>query len=59
VKIENGGMKKIYIYLIGAIPLGLNYNSLKSMFSNPLYFFILVILYLCLVRLVAEKIGRP
>jgi hypothetical protein len=50
-------MKKIYIYLIGIVPLGFFYYELKNMLGQAM-FLLCGIVYLILLRLFAEKIGK-
>jgi apolipoprotein N-acyltransferase len=50
-------MKKTWIYLIGVIVFGLSYAWLKTLMSE-LVFFGVVIGYLVLLRLLAEKFGK-
>lgn len=50
-------MKKIWIYMLGLLPLALFYEQLKALTSGPV-FLISAVVYLLLVRLVAERLGR-
>jgi hypothetical protein len=50
-------MKKLYIYLIGIVPLGFFYYDLRNTISQPV-FLLCVLVYLVLLRLLAEKFGR-
>ena len=50
-------MKKIWVYMLGLLPLALFYEQLKAMGNGPV-FLVSVVVYLLLVRLVAEKLGR-
>lgn len=50
-------MKKIWIYMLGLLPLALFYEQLKALASGPV-FLISAVVYLLLVRLVAERLGR-
>jgi hypothetical protein len=50
-------MKKIWIYVIGIAPLGYFYEALKGLMSGPV-FLGLAIIYLFVVRWIAEKFGK-
>ena len=50
-------MKKIWIYIIGVAVVGLAYGWLKQMLTEPV-FFGFGIVYLVLLRLLAEKFGK-
>ena len=50
-------MKKIWIYMLGLLPFALFYEQLKASVSGPV-FLVAAVVYLLLVRLVAEKFGR-
>lgn len=50
-------MRKFHIYFIGVIGLGLAHGWLKSIFPAPAVFGIAIV-YLILLRLIAEKFGK-
>lgn len=50
-------MKKIWIYVLGMLPFALFYEQLRALTAGPVFLASSVV-YLLLVRLVAEKIGR-
>ncbi len=50
-------MKKIWIYMLGVLPLALFYEQLKGLGNGPI-FLISAVVYLMFVRFVAEKFGR-
>lgn len=50
-------MKKIWIYMLGLLPLALFYEQIKSFASGPI-FLVAAVGYLLLIRFVAEKLGR-
>lgn len=50
-------MKKIWIYMLGLMPLAFFYEQLKALTNGPV-FLVSVAVYLLLVRIVAEKLGR-
>jgi hypothetical protein len=51
-------MSKGLIYLIGILPFGFFYYRIKGMMGD-VQFFIVAIFYLLILRLCAEKLGRP
>jgi hypothetical protein len=50
-------LKKIWIYMLGLLPLALFYEQLKGLASGPV-FLVSAVVYLLLIRFVAEKLGR-
>lgn len=50
-------MRKEYIYITGVVIFGLIYAWLKKITDNPA-FFLISLLYLLLLRFVAEKFGK-
>lgn len=52
-------MKKIYIYLVGVILLGLMYAHLKSALGGGWRFFCIALIYLLVIRFIAERFGKP
>lgn len=52
-------MRKIYIYIFGVALLGLLHAPLKSAAPHGAVFLFIVIAYLVILRLVAEKFGKP
>lgn len=50
-------MKKIWIYMAGVVPLAFFYEPLKTLVSGPV-FLICAVVYLLLLRLLAEKFGK-
>lgn len=52
-------MRKIYIYILGVVLLGLLQYLLKIAVPNGAALFLIVIAYLVIVRLIAEKFGTP
>ena len=52
-------MRKIYIYILGITPLGFFHEQLKSAAPNGAVFLLGGLAYLVLLRLVAEKFGKP
>ena len=52
-------MRKNHIYLVGVTILGVSYASLESAISNQPLFVLIVLAYLGLLRLLAEKKGKP
>ena len=52
-------MRKIHIYIIGGSLLGLVYSPLKEALNNGAVFFLVAIIYLLIIRLVAENFGKP
>lgn len=50
-------VKKIWIYMLGLLPLALFYAQLKGLASGPV-FLVSAVVYLLLIRFIAEKLGR-
>ncbi|MGO4307918.1 hypothetical protein [Cupriavidus sp. RAF12] len=50
-------MKKIWIYMAGIAPFAFFYEALKALTSGPI-FLGLAIIYLLIVRWLAEKFGK-
>lgn len=50
-------MKRVWIYTLGLLPLAYFYEQLKALVTGPV-FLVSAIVYLLLVRLVAEWLGR-
>lgn len=51
-------MKRIWIYVLGLLPLAFFYEPLKKAAANGWIFLVFAVVYLLFVRLVAEKLGR-
>lgn len=51
-------MKKIYVYIIGVMILGVLYSEIKSLLSYPPFFFSVVVVYLIALRFISEKFGK-
>lgn len=52
-------MRKLHIYLIGIVVLGFASGYLKRAMPNGALFFVLCVFYLILLRLLAERFGKP
>jgi len=52
-------MRKLHIYLIGIVVLGFASEYLKRTMMNGALFFGLCVVYLILLRLLAERFGKP
>ncbi len=52
-------MRKIYIYIAGVTLLGLLHAPLKEAASNTAIFVGIAVIYLIILRLIAEKFGKP
>ena len=50
-------MKKIWIYMAGVVPFAFFYGPLKELASGPV-FLIFAVVYLLILRLLAEKFGK-
>lgn len=50
-------VKKIWIYMLGLLPLALFHAQLKGLASGPV-FLVSAVVYLLLIRFIAEKLGR-
>jgi hypothetical protein len=51
-------MRKIHIYIVGVALLGLLQAPLKSALPHGAVFLLIVIVYLVVLRLIAEKFGK-
>ena len=52
-------VRKIHIYIVGVVLLGLVQEWLKNAMPNWTLLFVLIVAYLALLRFVAEKFGKP
>ncbi len=52
-------MRKIHIYIVGIVLLGLMQGFLKQALPHGAVFFAVVLLYLVILRFIAEKFGKP
>ena len=52
-------MRKIHIYILGVTLLGLLQGFLKNAVPHGAVLLLIVIAYLLMLRLVAEKFGKP
>ncbi len=50
-------MKRIYVYTLGLFPMAVFHDQLEIWTTGPV-FMVFAVVYLVLVRLVAEKFGR-
>lgn len=50
-------MRRIYIYALGVMILGLSHEWLRGTFSGAISF-VIAVSYLLLIRLIAEKWGK-
>jgi len=51
-------MKKAIIYMIGVISLGISYSLVRKALSNDAIFAGLALVYLLILRLLAERFGK-
>jgi len=51
-------MRKVHIYLLGVASLGLAYELLKAAIPSKPLFFAIAVIYLIVLRLIAERFGR-
>lgn len=51
-------MKKSTIYMIGVILLGISYSPLRKALSNDAIFAGLALVYLLILRLLAQRFGK-
>jgi hypothetical protein len=56
---EKTEMRKVHIYALGVIPLGFFHTQLKSAFPHPASMLLSVVMYCLILRLIAEKFGKP
>ncbi|UMR28706.1 hypothetical protein MJ904_16380 [Massilia sp. MB5] len=52
-------MRKIHIYIVGIVLLGLTQKFLKNAVPHGAIFFAVVVAYLVILRFIAEKFGKP
>ena len=52
-------MRKIYIYALGMLVLGLAHDVIKSSVPHGAIFLLIVLAYCGIVRLIAERFGKP
>jgi hypothetical protein len=52
-------MKKLHIYLIGVVLFGLVYEPAKAALRSGLWFFCVAVIYLLVLRFIAERFGKP
>ena len=52
-------MRKIHIYTIGVMLFGLVYYPLKDALSSGPLLLLFAVIYAVLVRLIAERLGKP
>lgn len=52
-------MRKIYIYIIGIVLLGVSQEYVKQSVPHGAVFLLACVVYLVLLRLLAERFGKP
>lgn len=52
-------MRKIYIYALGMIVLGLAHGFLKSAVPHGAVLLLIVLVYCVIIRVIAERFGKP
>jgi hypothetical protein len=52
-------MRRPHIYIVGVVLLGLGYESLKRALPEGWMFFLIAVVYLLVVRWIANRFGKP
>jgi hypothetical protein len=52
-------MRKTHIYIIGIVLLGFTYEYVKRAMPHGALFLLACVVYLVLLRLLAERFGKP
>jgi hypothetical protein len=52
-------MRKIHIYILGVMLLGAAQDFIRSAVRRDAASFLIVVTYLVILRLIAEKFGKP
>ncbi|MBB3121405.1 hypothetical protein [Pseudoduganella violacea] len=52
-------MRKIYIYILGVVLLGLVQGFIKNAAPHGAVYFLIIVAYLVILRVLAEKFGKP